>query len=351
MVPFGSDRSRMVAGKVILHSAISKGWTARRPKKGTHSEFPGTAVLWGEQYFEVVEASLIDGGGVRYVLEPWRDELTMRVVDRYDEESERLRLADYELAKTQRRLSVGARFAAMFLGHLPEKVQNRIGNELGIMPVRMTLVSTIPSMVFLGVCAWLSASARLREEPSPISPLLWLVALGLFAESAMRFMVVMTQNRGIGSILGYAGYTLFWLVSPKRANVVSPFEQERGVKVVITDAPADVALRDAIEMRSPLMTLLTPEEQTSLAERYGFDYRRHAKGVAWTILICASLGIASSFARILTDRSFSAVISFAIAAIVVLEQASRLAVLRRGPAGSFLGVLVRPFLRGFLERG
>ena len=350
MVPYGSDRSRRVAGKVILHSALSKGWTARTPKKGTHSEFPGTAVLWGEHYFEVVEASAVDGGGVRYVLEPWRDELTMRVVDRYDEESERRRHADYELAKAQRRLSVGARLAGVILGHLPEKVQNRIGNELGVMPARMTLVSTIPSLLFLGACAWLTASARLRQEPSTASMLLW-IALVMVAESGVRFLVVMQQGRGIGSVLGYIGYTLFWLVSPKRAKTISPFEQERGFKVVITDAPADVALRDAIEMRSPLMTLLTPKEQTLLAERYGFDYRRHAKGVAWTILLCASLGIASSFARIVVDRSFSAMISFSIAAIVVLEQVSRLAVLRRGPAGSFLGFLVRPLLRGFLERG
>jgi hypothetical protein len=167
----------------------------------------------------------------------------------------------------------------------------------------------------------------------------------------MRFLVVMTQGRGIGSILGYAGYTLFWLVSPKRAKLISPFEEERGLKVVITDAPPDVALRDSIEMRSALMTLLTPAEQTRLAERYGFDYRKHAKGVAWTILICASLGVTTSLAEVVTDRSLTAVISGSIAAAIVLEQAGRLASLRRGPAGSFLGALVRPFMRDLLERG
>ena len=56
MLTHGSDRARRVGEKVILQSAISKGWTPRTPKTLTHAEFPGTAVLWEEQYFEVIEA-------------------------------------------------------------------------------------------------------------------------------------------------------------------------------------------------------------------------------------------------------------------------------------------------------
>lgn len=351
MVPYGSDRSRMVAGKVILHSALSKGWTARVPRKGTRYEFPGTAVLWGEAYFEVVEAAPDPHGGVRYVLVPWRDEEAIRVLERYDEESEARRLADYELARKQRRLSAGARLASVFLGHLPEKVQNRIGNELGVSPAGMSLASTIPSLVFLGICAWMYADAKLRQEFFPIPLWVVLLAYGLVVESALRFLVIMTQGRGIGSILGYVAYAIYWRLSPNRAKLLSPFEQERGVKVVITDAPPDVALRDSIEMRSPLLTLLSPAEQSRLAERYGFDYRKHAKGVAWTILLCASLGVTSSLVSLIEERRLTAFLSMSVAAIVVLEQAQRLAALRNGPAGSFLGRLVRPFMRDLLERG
>ena len=351
MVPYGSDRSRMVAGKVILHSMISKGWTARVPKRGTHSEFPGTTVLWGDEYFEVIEAALEEGGGVRYVLVPWRDELTIRVLEHYDEASEAARIADYELAKKQRRMSVGARLAGVFLGHLPEKVQNRIGNELGVSPARMSLVSTIPSLVFLGACVWLMVDAKLRAQFSPVPVWLLFIAVTLVGESALRFLVVMTQGRAIGSVLGYIAYAIFWRLSPNRAKLISPMQQERGARVPIPEAPPEVALRDSIEMRSPLMTLLPPSEQTRLAERYGFDYRRHAKGTAWTILACASLGVTSSLVSLLEERRLTAFVSMAIAAAIVLEQATRLASLRRGPTGSFLGWLVRPFMRDLLERG
>ena len=83
MLPYGGDRVRSAGGKIVLHSNISKGWTPRRDRTNVHAEFPGTAVLWDDEYFEVVHAELLPQGGVRYVLEPWRDEHVIRVFDRY----------------------------------------------------------------------------------------------------------------------------------------------------------------------------------------------------------------------------------------------------------------------------
>src|SRR5215213_2626925 len=119
MLAHGGDRLRMAGGKIILHAPISKGWTARRVKTDVHAEFPGTAVFCDEQYFEVISASLLPAGGVRYVLEPWRDEHVIRVFDRYDEESESRRIEDYRAAKAQQKKSAGAGFAGILLGHFP----------------------------------------------------------------------------------------------------------------------------------------------------------------------------------------------------------------------------------------
>ena len=46
----------------------------------TSAEFPGTAVLWEERYFEVVEARAGEGG-VGYVLEPWQEMHVMRTIE------------------------------------------------------------------------------------------------------------------------------------------------------------------------------------------------------------------------------------------------------------------------------
>src|SRR5437868_10565469 len=95
MQAFGSDRVRSGDGEqIVLSSRLSKGWTPRVEKTLTSAEFPGTAVLWEEQYYEVVSAEPLPQGGVRYVLEPWRERHAMRLTDRYDADSEAHRVEE-----------------------------------------------------------------------------------------------------------------------------------------------------------------------------------------------------------------------------------------------------------------
>src|SRR2546430_17376382 len=96
MRPYGSDRVRARDGeRVVLASRLSKGWVPRVGKTLTTAEFPGTAVLWEERYFEVVDAHALPQGGVEYVLEPWREHHVMRVVQQYDEPSEAAPVAEH----------------------------------------------------------------------------------------------------------------------------------------------------------------------------------------------------------------------------------------------------------------
>jgi hypothetical protein len=338
MQAFGSDRLRQVGGKLILLSAIPKGWTPRSPKTNTSAEYPGTTVLWDEQYFEVVEAVAAEGGRVRYVLVPWREEHTIRTFESYDAESEARRLADHELAARQRRASAASRASGFLLGHLPNPVQLHMQNELGVVPSRMTIASAIPPMVLFGICMSLAVGARIDGARSPIPGWLMLVAGFMTVESLVRITVALSGDRGIGSVLG----TIGWLLFGRRIPV-----DERGQGLFTLEASEERTMSDALMMKAPLLTLLSRAEQQRLAERHGFDYRQHAYGPTWTMLAFAILGVVSSWPK--AGVSATALLSLLVAGAVAVEQVFRLMQLPRGPAPSVFGVVVRPFVRDVLR--
>src|SRR6185436_7440513 len=137
MTSYGSDRVRVDGERIVLSSRLPKGWTARVARTLTSAEFPGTAVLWDEQYFEVVAAQSLPHG-VRYTLEPWPDPHAMRVTARYDEASEAALAAEWRaaIAREKKRKTAGA--LALLAGHLPAIVQERLGAELGVLAARLT---------------------------------------------------------------------------------------------------------------------------------------------------------------------------------------------------------------------
>ncbi|MFP5247306.1 MAG: hypothetical protein ACLGH0_11485 [Thermoanaerobaculia bacterium] len=348
MQAYGSDRLRQSGDRWILLSAISKGWTPRTPKSGTHAEFPGTTVLWDDQYFEVIEAAPMPRDAVRYVLAPWREEHTIRTFERYDGESEAQRRADYERAQRQRKVSILSRLSGIALGHLPEPVQIHLQNELGVVPTRMTLLSCIPALVLAGVCFWLKADAMLKETASPIPTWLWILVVLLLLETIVRFIVAMSHARGIGSTIGTMAYLVYWGLHPNRARLVPPFGGRGYSTTFMIPPPDDVALRDALTTKAPLLTLLTPAEQHKLAARYGFDYRKHAYPLAFAILVVAVMGAVSSYVKVKNGAGLSPLLSMFAAAAVALEQLIRLYGFQRGPAGSIFAPLVRPFVKDLL---
>ncbi|MBV8517161.1 MAG: hypothetical protein JO197_07115 [Acidobacteria bacterium] len=350
MVPHGSDRLRTAGGKLLLLSLLPKGWTARTPKTSTTAEFPGTAVFWDEQYFEVLDAKP-QPRGVLYVLAPWSDAHTIRTFAPYDDASEARLATEAEAAARRQKQSFAAQLSGVLLGHLPAAVQDRIGSELGVAPSRMTLLSCVIGPLTLGACFWKWSGAALAQQPSPVPLWAWLVAGALMLDSIIRFLIVFAQDRAAGSLPGIFVYIAIWLVAPKRVGLVSPFASARGTALFTLAPPDDVATRDAIEMRGSIFSLLTPAEQASLAARYGFDYRRYAFGMSWTILAGAAIGVVTSAVKVADSRSVSAFVSLVVAAVLAVEQLVRLPSLQRGPAGSILGALVRPFVRGYLERG
>ena len=335
---YGQDRCREVQGRRILHSRIPKGWTPRTPATLVHAEFPGTAVLWDDEYFEVVDATPLDHGGVRYVLLPWRDDHIIRIFEAYDAESESRRLADYALAQSQRKSSVAARWSGVLLGHLPSAVQEDLQNRLGVSPGRMTLISAVPPLVLLGICVYLSVGAFMGQNTIRIPIVLFFLVAGMGAESIIRMTIALSTTRGVGSFAGWVAYLAWWLATGRRG--VAP-TGARGERVRFTPPPPDVEARDTLEVLDPLLTLLPVAEQERLARDRGYDYRRHAVGVAAVVLIFATAGLWTAYSRVESTGSPFAVISALLASYVVLEQLVRLHRLRARPAGSILGILVR----------
>ena len=344
MQPHGSDRVRAAGDKIRLFSRISKGWQPRVPATNIRGEHPGTAVLWDEQYYEVIEAGVMQGGGVRYVLAAWRDEHVFRDFQVYDDDSEARLAADFEQAKRQRSRGKLVWLSSMVLGHLPAPVQNRLANEYGVAAPRMTALSTIPSVVLLGICVWLYVGAKLDMTRSPVPGWVWMITMFMLLDSAVRYLGYMTTHRAMGSVPGTIVYAVLTLIAPKQF----PWPRERGIQSFMIAPEDDVAARDDLHMRAPLFTLLSTAEQRVLAERYGFDYREHAYAPALILLCGALLGVITLLPSVRGNGGITAVLSFGVAALLTIEQIVRLYALQHRPAGSVLAPLVRPFVKRYL---
>lgn len=344
---YGSDRVRPGKGEQrVLFSRFSKSWKARVPKMLTSAEHPGTAVLWDDQYFEVVEARP-SGEGVRYVLEPWRDHHTIRLSERYDEESEAERERQHRAALTRNKGRKAANLLGILTGHLPAAVQEHLASELGILPTRLTFLSMIIPLTFIGWVVHQAVGRKLNNEP-PVSLVLLLIAGYLGAECGMRLQIVWSQSRPIGSAAGFIAYSIFYLLSPNKARLVKLTEVRRGDALFTLPPPDDVAQRDALTLREPWLTLLSSSDQQKLAQKFGFDHRAQGYKVAAIILVFALAGVWSSLAT-LEEGGIGKFISLLVAAVLAGEQIVRLSSMRRGPAGSILGLLVRPFAKKLLR--
>jgi hypothetical protein len=343
---FGSDRVEPGDGaQVVLTCVRAKGWLARIPKTLTTSQHPGTAILWEEQFFEVVAADAQTGGGVRYVLEPWRDEDVIRVSEAYDEGSEQRRDAEVIAAGKREKGRVLANFLGIFTGQLPAIVQQRLAGELGILPTRLTFLSLLLPFAYL--LWWINETVRrvMHADAGPMPIAFTLIAFYLLAESIVRLQIVWAQARPVGSAAGGILYLLFYAVAGKRTAAVSPFTVEKGFSVRYTSPDKETELRDAYVMREPLLTLLSVQEQKVLARRFGYDFRKHAFKVAGFMLVMSIAGVVTTFASLRHETTVSAIFSLVTALVIGGEQMFRLPALRRGPTPSFLGFIVRPLTR------
>jgi hypothetical protein len=347
MQAYGSDRLRVTEDqRLVLSSRIPKRWQARTEKTLTSPEHPGTAVLWDEQYYEVIEAAALPQGGARYVLAPWKEEHAIRLADSYDQASEDRRIAEHQAALVREKRRKGANLAGLLIGHLPAVVQEALGRELGINPPRLTYLSLILPMTFIGWTVLRFVDSEMGSDPIPQWQLF--MAAYLFFESGIRYWIVTSQARPVGSVAGAIIYLITYALGPKQ-RMVSPFAHEQGFGTLMLAPEEDQKLRDEMIMKSSYATLLSAPEQQRLAERFDFDYRQHAYGIAVFILVVAAIGTGSSVVTLRHEVRLSALTSLVVAGTLAVEQVIRLASFQHRAAGSMLAFLVRPFFKRLLQ--
>jgi hypothetical protein len=335
MRAYGSDRIRIADdGNIELSSRLPKeGWTPHTPQTLTRRQRPGTAVLWDDDCYEVVDAVVMEQG-VRYVLAPWSDAESMRFTSRYDDEAEAARAAqraDVSRREKQRRL---ANVLAIFTGHLPGAVQQKLAHEVNVNAPQLTIASVLFEWVVILAIALYCGSRMLAEEPLPMMLALFAAFLGV--EGTIRFKLAFADDRPSGSIFGVLAYAVYAALAgkkdPTRVGEATP---------KLREFSAEETLAHSFHVREPLVTLLPPAEQQRIAARFDYDYRRTAMTMALGILGVAIVGVWSS----LSSRAW---VSLGVAAVLGIEQIVRILQLRARPVGSFLAVFARPLVRKFM---
>lgn len=220
--PFGTDRLETAPdGSLRLLCASSKGWRPRLPAAGRRAEHPGTAVEWQQGVFEVLAAEPQLSGGIAYSLEPWRDDLAIRSLERYDAASEAGRAAERRWRKEAPRKRWLAILLSPLLGNLPGNVQERMERDFGAPANAMTAASAFPLFVLgiLGLFAFVAriAGGSLAPLPEPSLPL----SLYLVLESSLRLSIVVTQSRPAGSIPGTIAYALWKKAAARPGTAVA----------------------------------------------------------------------------------------------------------------------------------
>jgi hypothetical protein len=348
MRAYGSDRIRVTDdGTIELSSRVPKnGWEPRVAKTLIRMQRPGTAVLWDEECYEVVDAVMM-AQGMRYLLAPWRDEETMRLTSRYDEEAESARAAERRDAIRREKYRRTANFLGIFTGHLPGSVQQRLAHEYNIDAPRLTMLSTLPQWIAVTAIVLVAVDRTLGQQ-GPL-PLPWFLLAGYVAlDSTIRFKLAFVDGRATGSIFGLIAYAIYYGLAPNRKALVNPMEERRGESTPIREYSAEEQQQHALHVREPLLTLLSVADQRRIAQRFDYDHRRTATNVAIGILIVAIIGIVTSINTIAATPRISAWVSLVSAGALAIEQIVRIPRLGTRPVGSFLAPVARLFARRFL---
>jgi hypothetical protein len=356
MTPFGSDRLEEAPdGAFWIICSAPKGWTPRRGRAHTSGEYPGTAVRWETDVFEVVEAISHPDGPTRYRLEPWPDRHAVRSIQTYDEGSEAHRpreRARQERSITKRRLTI---ILAPLLGHLPGPVQARMESEFGAPAVAMTIASALP-LFALGVASAVFSLAAAYGSGLPAAggpggrggaiPELMPVALAVYLvlESGIRMGTAFLLGHPVGSVPGALVYEIARILGGWPAVTAPAFH---GIR-----ASPGKALQDRFRMLEPLFALLTPAEQKDLELRFGMETLRWGKITAILLLVVGGTNLFASLALFAAGAGGLGDLVWLLAgAGLTVEQIARLREIARGrPAGSVFGALVRP-LAGELLKG
>ena len=210
MVPFGGDRLDATSDgeSPVLVCRFRKDWVARKAATRTSPEHPGTAVVWDDRIFEVVESSTRADGTTRYRLAPWPENHVMRTTSPYDRESELARSREREReARVERQARLAALMAPL-TGLLPARVQEELERSLGVSAARMTIISAFP-LFLAGAAATVFLLVSMFGGVVGIGEGWLLAGLYFLIESSVRLSRSFGAGEPCGSVVGLVAWAVW----------------------------------------------------------------------------------------------------------------------------------------------
>jgi len=214
---------------IVISPRLDFGWRVAT------GQVPGTAVVWGERWYEVVGRTEV-GRGARWTLRRWDEAAAMRGVSRLECESVQ-EIADRAAAAAR---SVRTRKSTVLLlpalGLAPARLQKKWADDWGLNSELATQISAICEILFGAVgIIQVAASAFDGEAFMPA----WLAYLGvvLFAAGCVRLALVAADGEPVGSVLGLA--LLPWTptpipATPETTPAVRSFDEDAGALTLVS---------------------------------------------------------------------------------------------------------------------
>lgn len=174
------------------------GWKRRMLAEDGKMTFPGSAVLFENRYYEIIDDEVDHKSGRHfYYLKSWEERFPIRVQFPYTKgECERLAQQRRENAEKSTRTALIRMFMPV-VGLLPAAEQNKIQNEYGIPSVRMTTWSSLVFFVIGAFSTIMTLAAMFTGMD--VSPLLRLGCY-FFLESAVRLVECWKLDEPSGSV-------------------------------------------------------------------------------------------------------------------------------------------------------
>ena len=191
-----------------IESPIAKpGWQPRQMHGPRNLIFPGSAVVFESNIFEIVRMESETGTGtdpvVRYFLKAWEERFPIRVQFHYSkEECERLASLLRERKKANK-INITILLLAPVIGLLPGEDQLRLEKEYGVPSLRLTFLSALPLLIAgsAGLVSLLVAAySRGLEASIPVKLPLQLAGCYFFLESLVRLHSCMVQEDPMGTL-------------------------------------------------------------------------------------------------------------------------------------------------------
>lgn len=258
-------------GIVVVSAEFDLEW---RPR---HAGRPGSAVVWEESGFEVVERESWRRGA-RWILEPWTGDDVMRVVLPLDGAAVAAAARAAQRAARAAKLRGWFWIAAPILGFAPASRQRRWLDRYAFPATLATSMSAILEIAVGAVCVIeLLASVLADGTPFPWIPRpLVLLGFFIFIEGAVRLAIFASDPGPVGSLFGIPLEILDHRGSVQSETIPAPTVQAFDVATGTLDLLSSIHRRDwsepgVLPYRGELFTLATTDR---LGEDWVYRFQR-----------------------------------------------------------------------------